>query len=64
VKGHTRVRPDWPTFSRFEILGKPERKWRTGVQGDPRKASAAVGRRVNAHVERRTLELVDALFAD
>lgn len=64
VKGHSRVKPDWPTFNRFEILGAPEKKWKTGVQGDPRKASAAAGRKVNAYVERRVLELVDDLFGD
>ncbi len=63
VKGHTRVKPDWPTFNRFEIVGKPEKKWKTGVMGDPRKATAAVGRRVNRHIERRALELVDEVFA-
>jgi creatinine amidohydrolase len=62
VKGHEKVKPDWPTFHRFEIMGKPQTKWKTGVQGDPRRASAAVGRRVNAHVERRTLEMVDEVF--
>lgn len=62
VKGHTRVRPDWPTFHRFEIAGKPERKWRTGVQGDPRRATAAAGRRVNAYVEMRALAVVDEFF--
>lgn len=64
VKGHGRVKPDWPTYNRFEILGKPEKKWKTGVQGDPRRASSVAGRKVNAHVERRTLELVDEVFAD
>jgi creatinine amidohydrolase len=62
VKGHTRVKPDWPTFNRFEIAGKPEKKWKTGVQGDPRKATAAIGRRVNRHIEARALQLVDDLF--
>lgn len=63
VRGHTRVKPDRPTFNRFEIAGKPERKWKTGVHGDPRKATAAVGRRVNRHIEARALELVDDFFA-
>ena len=63
VKGHARVKPDWPTFNRFEILGKPEKKWKTGVQGDPRKASAAAGRKVNSYVEKRVLELVDEVFS-
>lgn len=62
VKGHTRVKPDWPTFSRFEILGKPEKKWKTGVHGDPRKASAAAGRKINGYVERRMIEMVDEIF--
>ena len=63
VKGHARVRPDWPSFNRHEILGRPETKWKTGVQGDPRKASAAVGRKVEAYVLKRTLELIDEVFA-
>jgi creatinine amidohydrolase len=63
VKGHSRVRPDWPAIHRFEVPGRPEKKWKTGVQGDPRKASAAAGRRVNTYIERRALELVDELFA-
>jgi creatinine amidohydrolase len=62
VKGHTRVKPDWPAFNRFEIAGKPEKKWKSGVQGDPRKATAATGRRVNRHIEARALELVDDFF--
>ena len=63
VKGHARVKPDWPSFNRHEILGRPETKWKTGVQGDPRKASAAVGRKVDAYVLKRTLELIDEVFA-
>ena len=62
VKGHKRVKPDWPTFNKFEIMGNPSKKWKTGVQGDPRKATAAIGRKVNAHIEKRALELVDEFF--
>jgi creatinine amidohydrolase len=63
VMAHGRVKPDWPAFGRFEIVGNPENRWRTGVQGNPRKATARDGRRANAHVERRALQLVDSLFA-
>lgn len=62
VKGHARVKPDKPTYHRLEIVGKPEKQWKSGVHGDPRKASAAVGRTVDAHVLKRTLELVDQVF--
>ena len=62
VKGHTRVRPDWPGFGRFEIVSAPEKRWRSGVMGDPRRANALAGRRVNAFIERRLLELVDEIF--
>ena len=62
VKGHTRVQPDAPTYNKFEIVGKPEKRWKSGVHGDPRKASAAVGRRVDAHVLARTFEMVDEVF--
>lgn len=62
VKGHTRVKPDAPTYHKLEIVGRPEKQWKSGVHGDPRKASAAVGRRVDAHVLKRTLELVDEVF--
>lgn len=63
VKGHTRVKPDAPTYHRMEIVGRPEKKWKSGVHGDPRKATAAVGRKVDAHVLKRTLELIDQVFA-
>lgn len=62
VKGHRSVAPDRPAFHRFEVVGRPERKWKTGVSGDPRRASPALGRKVNDHVVRRALELVDELF--
>ncbi len=62
VKGHTRVKPDWPTYNRFEIVGRPEKRWKSGVQGDPRKASAAAGRKVDAYVLKRALEMVDEVF--
>jgi creatinine amidohydrolase len=62
VKGHGRVRPDWPRMGPFEVVGRPEQVWKTGVMGDPTRASATVGRRVNAFVEQRALEVVDELF--
>jgi creatinine amidohydrolase len=62
VKGHAAVKPDAPTYNRFEIVGRPEKRWKSGVHGDPRKASAGVGRRVDGHVLKRTLELVDEVF--
>jgi creatinine amidohydrolase len=62
VKGHTRVKPDAPEFSKHEVVGAPEVRWKTGVNGDPRKASAALGRRIDTHVLKRTLELVDEVF--
>jgi creatinine amidohydrolase len=62
VKGHTRVKPDRPTYHRHEIVARPEKRWKSGVHGDPRKASAGVGRTVDAHVLARTLEMVDEVF--
>ena len=62
VKGHTKVKPDAPTYHRHEIVGRPEKRWKSGVHGDPRKASAATGEIVDAHVLVRTLELIDKVF--
>jgi creatinine amidohydrolase len=62
VKGHRRVKPDWPGSGRFVIIGNQENRWKSGVMGDPRRANAGAGKRANAHVERRALELIDGLF--
>ena len=63
VKGASKVKPDKPGFRRQEIVAHAEKRWKTGVQGDPRKASAAIGRKVDAHVLKRTLALIDEVFA-
>jgi creatinine amidohydrolase len=62
VKGHTRVKPDAPTYHRMQIVGRAQDHWKSGVHGDPRGASAAAGRRVDAHVLKRTLEMLDEVF--
>ncbi len=62
VKGHKRVKPDAPEYHQFEIVGRPEKRWKSGVHGDPRKATAAVGRKVDAYVLARTLAMVDEVF--
>lgn len=63
VKGHTRVKPDKPKFSKHEVVGAPASRWKSGVHGDPRKADAALGRKIDAFVLERTLALIDEVFS-
>jgi len=57
VKGRTKAKgADYP--NRFLVSRSPEKHW-PGIRGDPSKASAALGRRVNRHVTGKMVELVN-----
>lgn len=52
---------NYPNFPRYEILPDPEQYFPSGVMGDPTKASAEKGKKINEYVIEQIVKLVKEL---